>query len=689
MVAHSLCRIISVALIVQCFIATSTNAAVHTGHHPSGHKGPRYATTSSAMSVAMAQNEVAAKASKPKPNHNGGGGKHGKPHHNGGGGKHDSGVDGQHPTTVVVSTSKAGKPAAPSPSPPADNSWHAPATQAPTSNSWEGHSTAIDSKTAKASDVKKKTKTKSSSMSLGAKTHKGASTSDSKADKGGETKADKPAPNEYNGVKMVVKAPEGAKKEAKSGKVEGTDDGSWSSGSSTTTTTTSTMPATTTQADIPSVATLPAQTTPPATTTEAVQRAPPAPEKKRDADEDEDAMPTYSPTSLIKERASVEETFTAMEPFGLRFLSSKAQPIFDLDTVTTVTMEHLLHSFRTKGWDVNRLKLMLLDEEDEARIRGLRRKLQGSFPVHELVFGGILYFKTTREMPSEDEMTFITEESFTGDRLSYFVDLLQEKGMDVSSASWGHLATSSEPIQGGSKVNLALILGVTLGTVGLFIACLLSVRLFNKRQRRIEAARSRPSLVFRIKDEVDMVDLNDPHHHEASTIPSTIEDNAASSRYSYYTKQALTSEASDPVSPLETSSDTVSTSTRYVSVFTVKKDCGGKPLEQVDLRKLAVAYLSRLFKKVPHTILLPYDKDSELPAITSIRTIPDDLQELLAYVGQPRIDEYTGKVLFNLRCESDIPMSKMKNLSGQKKQKKSTAASDDYSASSGFEDVTL
>ena len=676
MVAHPLCRIISVALIVQCFIATSTNAAVHTGHHPSGHKGPRYATTSSAMSVAMAENEVEAKASKPKPIHNGGGG------------KHDSGVDGQHPTTVVVSTSKAGKPAAPSPSPPADNSWHAPVTHAPTSNSWEGHSTATDSKTAKASDAKKKTKTKSSSMSLGAKTHKDAATSDSKADKGGETKADKPAPNEYNGVKMVVKAPEGATKEAKSGKVE-TDDGSWSSGSSTTTTTTSTMPATTTQADIPSVATLPAQTTPPATTTEAVQRAPPAPEKKRDADEDEDedAMPTYSPTSLIKERASVEETFTAMEPFGLRFLSSKAQPIFDLDTVTTVTMEHLLHSFRTKGWDVNRLKLMLLDEEDEARIRGLR-KLQRSFPVHELVFGGILYFKTTSEMPSEDEMTFITEESFTGDRLSYFVDLLQEKGMDVSSASWGHLATSSEPIQDGGKVNLVLILGVTLGSIGLFIACLLSVRLFNKRQRRIEAASSRPSLVFRIKDEVDMVDLNG-HHHEASTIPSTIEDNAASSRYSYYTKQALTAEASDPVSPLETPSDTVSTSTRYVSVFTVKKDCGGKPLEQVDLRKLAVAYLSRLFKKVPHTILLPYDKDSDLPAITSIRNIPDDLQELLAYVGQPRIDEYTGKVLFNLRCESDIPMSKMKNLSGQKKQKKSTATSDDYSASSGFEDVAL
>jgi hypothetical protein len=106
---------------------------------------------------------------------------------------------------------------------------------------------------------------------------------------------------------------------------------------------------------------------------------------------------------------------------------------------------------------------------------------------------------------------------------------------------------------------------------------------------------------------------------------------------------------------------------------------------------LAVAYLSRLFKKVPDTNLLPYDKASELPAIKSIRDIPEDMQELLQYVGNPRIDEKTGKVLFNLRCESDVPMSKMKNLSSQKlpKEMKSSTTSEDDSSASGFEDVKL
>lgn len=109
-----------------------------------------------------------------------------------------------------------------------------------------------------------------------------------------------------------------------------------------------------------------------------------------------------------------------------------------------------------------------------------------------------------------------------------------------------------------------------------------------------------------------------------------------------------------------------SKSTRYVSVFTVKKDCGKKPLEEVDLRALAISYLSRMLKKFPNTHLLPYDKNASLPAITNIRNIPDDLEELKQYVGNPRIDEKTGKVLFNLRVESDEPVSKMKHGSSSR-----------------------
>ena len=118
------------------------------------------------------------------------------------------------------------------------------------------------------------------------------------------------------------------------------------------------------------------------------------------------------------------------------------------------------------------------------------------------------------------------------------------------------------------------------------------------------------------------------------------------------------------VSPLESpagSSPGAPPATRYVSVFTVKKDCGGKTLEQVDLRALAIAYLSRMLKKFPNTHLLPYDRNSGLPRIVNIRDIPDGIDELAKYVGEARVDPKTGKVLFNLRVEGDEPVSKMKS----------------------------
>jgi len=151
---------------------------------------------------------------------------------------------------------------------------------------------------------------------------------------------------------------------------------------------------------------------------------------------------------------------------------------------------------------------------------------------------------------------------------------------------------------------------------------------------------------------------------------------------------------SNSVSPLESPQDVAprtpsspQTSTRYVSVFTVKKDCGGKALHEVDLRALAIAYLSRMLKKFPNTHLLPYDKNAPLPAITNIRNIPDDMEELQQYVGNARLDDRTGKVLFNLRVESDDPVSKMKNSSGsvgsrglKKKYKSSSSVKSQESA---------
>jgi len=93
----------------------------------------------------------------------------------------------------------------------------------------------------------------------------------------------------------------------------------------------------------------------------------------------------------------------------------------------------------------------------------------------------------------------------------------------------------------------------------------------------------------------------------------------------------------------------------------VKKDCGGKTLDQINLRDLIISYLSRMMKKLPNTHLLPYDKKSTLPAIINIRSIPDDIAELQHYVGNAHVDDKTGKVMFNLRVEGDQPVSKMKN----------------------------
>ena len=713
---RSLYRLISVALIVLCSIETSNANDRHAGVHT----GPHYETSD-------ASHVVEAKSSKQeKP----------KKQHAGNGGKHDTGVDGKHP--VKTNNGKSGKLAATASTPSSSDSLETPALSIHTTSH---HTTTkqTDSKSGKTSSshappmssaksgkdsivsvsMSYAKSAKASGPMSDAKSAKGSISSDSKAEKGGEnSKSYKPAPNEYNGVKMVVKTPDAGYKQPKSGKVmntsaegengessekpmkesksgksdTGEDDESGSSATTTTevsaTVVSSTEAPVTEETTTATTEATESATEAAATTeaTEAAQRAPkvPKPRIETSPDEPEESeSPTYSPTEslAVEQTASVEETFTAMDPFGLRFLSSKQQPKFNLDTVTTVTTEHLLHSFRTKGWDADRLKLMLLDEED--RRRGLRQL--DSFPVYELVFGGVLYFKTTTEMPTKEEESALVEESFTGARLRYFVNLLKEEGVDVGSASWGHLPTTNESA-GGSSSKLAIILGSVFGSIALFIAVALAIRVYNKRARRVQDGDRPTSLVFRIKEEVEsMMDSQDDHN---PTLPSSIDENEAPSRYSYYSKQRL---MSDPVSPLDIPDDTVSTSTRYVSVFTVKKDCGGKTLDQVDLRSLAVAYLSRLFKKVPDTNLLPYDKESPLPVIQNIRNIPDDMQELLEYVGNPRIDETTGKVMFNLRCESDVPMSKMKNLSSQKlpKQMSKSTGSEDRSAVSGFEDVSL
>jgi hypothetical protein len=186
------------------------------------------------------------------------------------------------------------------------------------------------------------------------------------------------------------------------------------------------------------------------------------------------------------------------------------------------------------------------------------------------------------------------------------------------------------------------------------------------------------------------------------SVPSAIGDDVPSLN-STKSLDAIEQETYDPrISPLEEPPAT----TRYVSLFTVKKDVKGKTLDEIDLRALVINYLSKMLKKFPNTFLLPYDKEeSSLPPITSIRGIPDDMEELERYVGNARVDENSGKVMFNLRVESDMPVSQMKSKKGagvapssQKQQQCPSSNVADTSevdnqetdgSAKGFEDITI
>ncbi|EJK64929.1 hypothetical protein THAOC_14280, partial [Thalassiosira oceanica] len=144
-------------------------------------------------------------------------------------------------------------------------------------------------------------------------------------------------------------------------------------------------------------------------------------------------VPTYAPTQLVGETlpAASGETVVAVEPFGLRYLTTKPEPNVDAIVVTEVTREHLVHSFRTKEWEVEQLDLMILEKEDGGGRRLDGRALAAN-PAYELVFGGVMYFPPGKTTPTVSDMNDVIDKSFAGDRLSYYVTLLREAGMDIS-----------------------------------------------------------------------------------------------------------------------------------------------------------------------------------------------------------------------------------------------------------------
>jgi len=420
------------------------------------------------------------------------------------------------------------------------------------------------------------------------------------------------------------------------------------------------------------------------TNCDGVERAPPA---SRIADDDDDddgnTYPTYSPTGEpddFKEPllSAQGEEMVAMEPFGLRFL--KVTSGYSDETALSVTQGHLTHSFRTQGWDLARMSMMVLEEDRRSRDRRVLAEVD-----HEIILGGVLYFSKGVDVPTVEDMESIIKASFENERLEYYIDLLEEEGMYVESVE---LDTTLQPngySEGGanggdggsSSFNWSgLAIGLSCSIVGLIMLVFGSRYGYNKYRLRqlnidnlvfgdLEKGGGYRDYAIQLKKTTDEMEEGTAAEtaldsKDQLSVPSLVQA-AEDMFHSTPGGSNSYSSKSSGVSPLESPRGT--SDTRYISVFTVKKDCGGKPLNQVDLRALAIAYLSRMLKKFPNTHLLAYDKTSTLPAIKNIRTLPDDLEELQQYVGNARVDDKTGKVLFNLRVESDEPVSKMKSSS--------------------------
>ncbi|KAL9186578.1 hypothetical protein ACHAXT_005816 [Thalassiosira profunda] len=411
---------------------------------------------------------------------------------------------------------------------------------------------------------------------------------------------------------------------------------------------------------------------------ETVQLVAPAPRSEPLSSEDSEptSYPTYMPTKYDQDPLNAQggDNTRVLEPFGVRLSASKSQPRYDEAAVQAVTRGHLIHSFRAKDWEAEGLDLMVLAEEDQRRLEAgpIARLLSGR-PEFELVFGGVLHFPPMADVPTAEQTKQIVAASFQGERLEYYVELLREAGLDIEAARLDMDLVPLEAVAGGSDggndgFNWAgLAIGLSAGVVGIVLLALAGRACLRRRVKTLdeldlEKGNVNLSLQY-TNDELETVPSSEDH----LSIPSLVKgrgEETVSFMPTPGSKATLTDELGS-ISPLESpNAHPATTPTRYISVFTVKKDCGGRSLAQVDLRALAVAYLSRMLRKFPRTHLLPYDKTAPLPAITNVRDIPDDLDELREYVGNARIDPRTGKVLFNLRVESDEPVSKMKSGSG-------------------------
>ena len=174
----------------------------------------------------------------------------------------------------------------------------------------------------------------------------------------------------------------------------------------------------------------------------------------------------------------------ALEPFGLKLFLDSADANYDEETFKRITGEHLMHSFRAHGYVAEGVQLAVLgherrlSSENNPAVAADPISLNDvwQYPVYKLMLGGVLQFLTddAKKAPSEVNTNVIVEESFSAERSTSYVELLQESGIGVDKAIF--VAPDSQP-EALDHAVIAFVI-ITLALVLLFEAARRQVGLF-------------------------------------------------------------------------------------------------------------------------------------------------------------------------------------------------------------------
>ena len=144
--------------------------------------------------------------------------------------------------------------------------------------------------------------------------------------------------------------------------------------------------------------------------------------------------PTMSPVIV-----DVDES-VPLSPFGLRITSAED---LDEDIITQVAEEHVTNSFLLDGWEVNRVELVLLEENENDVLtlpsNRVERNLQ-TIIEYELVYIGTLFIMEGADIPTQEQLDTVITESFSEEeQLNTFTNSLEQEGIVIESVEFAIL----------------------------------------------------------------------------------------------------------------------------------------------------------------------------------------------------------------------------------------------------------